>query len=128
MSPHGYDIDLAFFLKKIPLFSSIPGEQLKKVAGCFQCLSIKKDTVIFNQGDSSDALYIIRSGIVRIESQTRSHHYQTELKRGDFFGEMALLSDMPRNATVKAGLDTVLFQLKKENFDDLLSANRQIGL
>ncbi len=128
MSPHGYDIDLAFFLKKIPLFSSIPGEQLKKVVGCFQCLSIKKDTVIFNQGDSSDALYIIRSGIVRIESQTQSHHYQTELKRGDFFGEMALLSDMPRNATVKAGLDTVLFQLKKENFDDLLSANRQIGL
>jgi signal-transduction protein with cAMP-binding, CBS, and nucleotidyltransferase domain len=90
-------MDLEIFLKEVPLFSSIPDSQIQKIAACFLTKTYKKDTLIFNQGDESDAMYIIRSGAVLIHSDKGGETpIQIELRRGDFFGEMALLSDMPQ--------------------------------
>ncbi len=121
-------MDLEFFLEKVPLFSSIPAGQIQKLASCFQFLSFKKNEVIFKQGNLSDGMYIIRSGAVIVSSKKKDSCFQSELKRGDFFGEMALLSDLPRNATVVTSLDTTVFKLKKKDFDHLLSQNRHMGL
>ncbi|MCF6247094.1 MAG: patatin-like phospholipase family protein [Desulfobacula sp.] len=122
-------MDLELFLKKVPLFSSIPDSQIRKIAACFHVLDVKKDVHIFEQGDLSDAMYIIRSGAVFIYSEKQGRTpFQVELQRGDFFGEMALLSNLPRSATAKVTLDATLFCLKKENFKTLLTQNRHIGL
>ncbi len=122
-------MDLELFLKKVPLFSSIPDSQIRKIADCFHVLEAKKDAHIFEQGDLSDAMYIIRSGAVFIFSENQGRTpLQVELQRGDFFGEMALLSDLPRSGTAKVTLDATLFCLKKENFKTLLAQNRHIGL
>ncbi|NOX34631.1 MAG: cyclic nucleotide-binding domain-containing protein [Deltaproteobacteria bacterium] len=121
--------DLEHFLKQVPLFSSIPGPQIIEIASCFHFSEFKKDSIIFSQGDFSDSMYIIRSGAVIIYSGKREEkNFQTELGRGDFFGEMALLSDLPRNASVKVTLDATLFYLKKKDFENLISKNRHIGL
>ncbi|MFH2093914.1 MAG: cyclic nucleotide-binding and patatin-like phospholipase domain-containing protein [Pseudomonadota bacterium] len=128
MNLQKHDIDLEYFLRKVPLFSSIPAEQIQKIAVCFDFFSFKKDEIIFEQGDPSDSMYIIRSGAVIVHTKNKDAGFQTELKRGDFFGEMALVSDLPRNATIKTSLDTTVFQLKKKDFDHLLSENRHIGL
>lgn len=123
------DIDLEHFLKKVPLFSSIPGSQITKIASCFHFSEFKKDAVIFRQEDQSDAMYIIRSGAVSVDSKKKEGiSSQIELRRGDFFGEMALLSNLPRNSTVKVTLDTKLFYLKKKDFETLISRNKHIGL
>jgi len=74
-------------------------------------------------------MYIIRSGAVLVRSDNKEGRFsRIELKRGDFFGEMALLSDLPRSSTVKVTLDTKLFYLKKEDFENLISKNKHIGL
>jgi NTE family protein len=122
-------MDLELFIKEIPLFSSIPDSQIKKLASCFQAQTFQKDDTIFRQGDPSTALYIISSGAVFIYSEHNStQSVQVELRRGEFFGEMALLSDMPRSATAKVTLDAMVFCLEKDDFYTLLKENRHIGL
>ena len=72
---------------------------------------------------------MIRSGAVLIYSEKKEGpSFQVELRRGDFFGEMALLSDLPRNATARVILDATVFCLKKKEFEGLLSGNKDIGL
>jgi NTE family protein len=124
--PH---LDLQHFLTEVPLFSSIPQSQINEIASCFHFIHLKKDTVVFRQGDLSDSMYIIRSGVVVI-SCTKNNEilFQTELRRGDFFGEMALLSELPRNAEARVTLDSTLFCLKKDEFATLLAENKNIGL
>jgi len=122
-------MDLESFLSKVPLFSSISLPQLREIASCFISMELKKDSIVFCEGDSSDALYVIRSGAVLIYSEKKEEpSFQVELRRGDFFGEMALLSDLPRNATARVTLDATVFCLKKKEFEALLSGNKDIGL
>lgn len=123
------NMDLEFFLSKVPLFSSVSKSQLRYIASCFTSLDLKKDTIVFKQGDSSDAMYVIRSGAILIHSEKKEDSsFQVELRRGDFFGEMALLSDFPRNATARVTLDATVFCLKKKDFEALLTTNKDIGL
>ncbi len=125
-SPHS---DLQHFLNEVPLFSSIPQKQIKAIVSCFHVIRLKKDTIIFKQGDISDSMYIIHSGIVVISCEKNNEVlFQTELRRGDFFGEMALLSELPRNAEAKVTLDSTLFCLKKDEFKILLRKNKSMGL
>ena len=128
----GLHTDLAHFLKQMPLFASIPDEQIRKIAGCFLVVDYQKDTVVFLQGDPSDSMYVIYSGAVLIYAiqpgKNKTPSLEIELGRGDFFGEMALLSDLPRTASVRITLDARLFRLKKQDFHDLLYRNRHIGL
>ncbi len=122
-------MDLENFLSTVPLFSSIPGSQLREIANCFQVVRYKKDQTIFNQGDQSNAMYIIRSGAVSIKGQSpEAGTFEVELLRGDFFGEMALISDLPRNAGAQVALDAVLYRLKQQDFKVLLDNNKEIGL
>lgn len=122
-------IDLEHFLKKVPLFSSIPSSQIIKIASLFRFSEYKKDAIVFRQGDLSDSMFIIRSGAVSIFSEKKEGvSFQAELRRGDFFGEMALLSNLPRNASVKVTLDATFFYLTKKNFENLLAENKHIGL
>lgn len=129
MTPPDLHMDLEYFLGNVPLFSSVPQSQISDISDCFAFSEFKKNAVVFKQGDSSDSLYIIRSGTVLISSEKNGALlFQTELGRGDFFGEMALVSDLPRNASARVTLDATLFYLKKEAFEKLLSKNRHIGL
>lgn len=122
-------MDLENFIGKVPLFSSIPTTQIREVAAFFHIVRFKKDDIIFNQGDQSGAMYIIRSGVVRIYGQKPDgYRLEIELQRGDFFGEIALISDLPRTAGAKVSLDAVLFCLKKKDFKVLLNQNRHMGL
>lgn len=126
----GKDIqDLIEFLSKVPLFSSIPSEQINEMAVFFKRKTYRKDDVICRQGDPGDSMYVIRSGIISIFKETGGNDaYVTDLKRGGFFGEISLLSDAPRNATIRVSLDTTLYCLTRENFEILIKNNKSIGL
>ncbi len=121
--------DLVLFLAKVPLFSSIPLSHIREMARLFKIAEYKKDAVICRRGEPGDTMYIIRSGVVCVygESPAGPVHL-SDLRRGDFFGEMALLSDTPRSATVKVALDAVLFYLEKQDFQALLNRNKSMGL
>ncbi|MCG8565761.1 MAG: patatin-like phospholipase domain-containing protein [Desulfobacterales bacterium] len=122
-------MDLESFLTTVPLFSSISNNEIHEISACFQTVYYKKGQIIFDQGDESDAMYIIRSGTVCIRAAHQERNgAEIELTRGNFFGEMALISDLQRNATAIVSLDTVLYRLKKADFETLINKNKQIGL
>jgi len=121
--------DLVQFISRVPLFSSIPEFQIHGMALLFQSAAYKKGAVICRQGEPGEAMYIIRSGVVCIYAEKDGEEfYLSDLRRGDVFGEMALLSDKPRNATIKVLLDTMVFYLSKNDFQNLLAKNKSMGL
>ena len=121
--------DLHDFLSRIPLFSSVPADQIREIAGLFTKKFYRKGDVICNQGEPGDSMYVIHSGTVSIFKEADGQiFFVSELKRGNFFGEMSLLSGAHRNSTVEASLDVTVYCLARENFDVLVKTNRSIGL
>jgi ATP-binding cassette subfamily B protein len=109
-------------LQKIPIFNSVEDSVLVDLASRFTTEKIGVNQVIFNQGELGNKLYIVVWGKVDIVLTTESGIEQrlATLTDGDFFGEMALLEDAPRNASVRAVADTTLLTLAKEQFLNLL--------
>ncbi len=121
--------DLELFLSKIPLFSSIPLSQIHDMAQRFKSASFKKGDIICHEGEPGDAMYIIRSGVVTVHASVDEREmFLAELRRGDFFGEMALLSDSPRNATARVLLDAMIYYIRRQDFEELLMQNKSMGL
>ena len=77
-------------------------------------------------------MYVIRSGVVGIYADNADADadgvFLSDLRRGAFFGEVSLLSDSPRNVTVRVLLDATLFYLSRDEFQDLLVKNKSMGL
>ncbi|MCG8552073.1 MAG: patatin-like phospholipase domain-containing protein, partial [Desulfobacterales bacterium] len=121
--------DLYDFLSRVPLFSSVPADQIREIAGLFTKEFYHKGDVICRQGEPGNSMYVIHSGTVSVFKETDGQSvFVGELKRGNFFGEMSLLSGAHRNSTVEASLDVTVYCLARENFDALVKTNRSIGL
>ena len=121
--------DLQDFLSRVPLFSSIPADHIREIAGLFTKEFYHKGDVICRQDEPGNSMYVIHSGTVSVFKKADGQvFFMNELKRGNFFGEMSLLSGAHRNSTVEASLDVTVFCLTRENFDVLIKTNRSIGL
>jgi CRP-like cAMP-binding protein len=80
-----------------------------------------KGTVLFEEGDEGEELYIIRSGKVAIKKRVpHGEHTLAVLEKGDFFGEMALLERIPRSAGAQMADDGDLIVLGSQDFDEML--------
>ncbi len=83
--------------------------------------SFAKDSVIIQAGEIGDKFYMIRNGVVEAQRRLEDGSLHTALMQdGEFFGEVALLRNEKRNATVVAKSDVVLFTLKKQDFEEIL--------
>lgn len=123
------DQDLEHFILNIPLFSSIPASQIHEMTQRFHYASYKKGDIICREGEPGDAMYIIRSGVVTVHSEMDGREvFISELRRGDFFGEMTLLSDSPRNGTAEVLLDAMIYYIRRKDFEELLVQNKSMGL
>ncbi|MBN1572258.1 MAG: Crp/Fnr family transcriptional regulator [Deltaproteobacteria bacterium] len=91
--------------------------------------SIPKGTVIFNEGESGDDMFIIHEGKVKISKKARSIETTlAELSKGDFFGEMAILERGTRSATAVALTDLKVLVLDEKTFESLLMSNPNVAL
>lgn len=113
------------FLRKIALFRSLKPAEINALAKSVQVRSFPKKALIFGKGDRGKHLYIVLSGRVKISSHSKAKMGATfaYLRRGDFFGDMAMLSTQPRSAHATAVDDTELLLLPKRDFTRLLSTN-----
>lgn len=111
-------------LKNIPFFKELSDKDLSAVAEQIQMDYFPAEYIIFNQGDPGDKMYIIKRGEAQV---IRNNAILAVLKNNAFFGEMALVSDEPRTATVKTVTDMEALTIKKENFKRLLETNRSIA-
>lgn len=111
----------AIKLSRIPAFAHVPGATLEWAVRRMVREQYPRDSVIIRQGDEGDKFYAIAHGHVQVEVAHQGQMMTTELGSGDYFGEIALLHDVPRTATVKA-LDTVtVWALSREDFQELQS-------
>ncbi len=103
-------------------------KDLDKMMTCLRAVRVFKGYKIIRQGDPGDAFYLIASGRVSVWVNKGNTQVRVAgLRSDEYFGEMALISNEPRNATVLAEMLTELFILEKHNFDNLLMKNPGIA-
>jgi MFS family permease len=100
-------------LASVPIFAPLPGMTLEHLAGRLVPLRLEPGTVIVREGDAGDRFYIVAEGEVEISEDGRRI---AELDAGGYFGEIALIRDVPRTATVTAKTSVVLYALDREDF------------
>lgn len=105
-------------------FQHLPAEQLAALAQVLTRQEVPAGTAIVEQGAPGDAAFLVWSGAVAIESSGRT--LAEGLGPGTFFGELALLSEEPRNASVIATEPTVLLRLGRAAFDRWLEADATV--
>ncbi len=117
-------------IKGIPLFSSLSDEESDKIAGLVKLRNFKKNTVIVTQGDESSSFYIVVSGRLRVfrDNEDGNEVILNDLKNNSWFGELAILADVTRSASVITLEPTQLGIISKQDLNTLLSENSQLTL
>jgi CRP-like cAMP-binding protein len=120
----------AEFLKKVPIFAALPDAALADVEGVLAPARFAKNAIVFNQGDPGDAMFVVLVGRLNVVlfSEGGREVILAQLGPGDFFGEMAILAEQPRSATVVATEDATLLRLARADFVARVRANPDIAL
>ena len=109
-------------LEEIPLFSDLDKTELELLSGRTVTRQYPRNTIIINEGDQSDSLYIIRSGSVKVflgNAEGKEIILNVQ-KTGEYFGELALIDSGPRSASVMTQDKTSLSIISKADFEDFL--------
>jgi len=116
-------------LRRIPFFSKLPDTELQAISEHLRRERYLKGQVIFNEGEEGDALYLIESGQVQVVTGSLPEEkILAYLGPGNFFGELALLLDEPRSATVRVVIDIEVWVLRKQDLEALLEDHPIIAL
>ena len=117
-------------LKNVPLFATITDEQLEKIAPFMMEKKYTKDTMIVLENESSDSLYIIKEGSVKVArySEDGGEVILTILNDDDFFGEMSLVDGEPRSANVIALEKTIVYVLNRYDLMELIKKCPSIAI
>ena len=107
-------------LERISIFAALPAPTLERLASQLKPLEVAAGTEVIRQGEAGDRFYVIESGRFRVEVDGSP---SGELGPGDFFGEIALLRDVPRTASVTAVTGGRLQALGRQEFLDAVAGN-----
>lgn len=107
-------------LEALPMFASLPLETIEQLSRELIPITVATGTDVFTQGDEGDMVYIVDHGSVEI---IRHGKVINTCRPGQYFGEIALLRDIPRTATVRAADDVLLYALTRENFLDAVTGS-----
>lgn len=132
MSYDNVDMDVLLpILKQIPLFATLEKDLHEEIVKHIVLMYYPGEYNIFNQNEKGDALYIIKNGAVEIFHPIAEGRSEIEIvakiNTGGFFGEMALVSDQPRNASARTLGDSEIFILSKDDFAKLLDENERLA-
>ena len=116
-------------LRNIPLFAKIEPAKLKLLAFTSERMTFQAGDTVVRQGDAGDAAYIIVSGSADITVQTDGTELKVaEVGRNDIIGEIAILCDVPRTATVTATGELVTLKISKELFFRMIKEFPEISI
>jgi CRP-like cAMP-binding protein len=113
------EVDL---LQNIPLFSKIEPSKLKLLAFTSDRLTFAAGQELFHQGDPGDTAYIIMEGEADVTVSTPAGEISVaKVRKNDLIGEIAILCDVPRTATIKALSEVTTLAISKELFFQLIA-------
>ncbi len=112
-------------LKKVSLFAGIPDAQLQRIANGVKERRFEPGASIVSTGETGHGFYLIVQGRAEVKRDGRTVR---TLGPGDYFGELALVREIPRTATVVAKEPTICLALTRWDFKGILDANPQIAI
>lgn len=114
-------------LREVPLFSGLDEQTLNHLARRLRREVHDSGVDVVRQDDRGDKLYLIGQGQVEVLVSDRTGERRVaELRNGDYFGEMSLLTDAPRTASVRTLVPTQVYTLLKTDFDNLLEEHEEL--
>jgi CRP-like cAMP-binding protein len=116
-------------LKGVPLFSKVEPARLKLIAFTGERVNYIEGQEIFHQGDVGDAMYVILGGVADVLLETPGGQIRVaELKKNSFVGDIAILCDVPRTATIKAREPLSTLKISKDMFFRLVAEFPQMAI
>ncbi len=114
--------DKVGLLKRIPVFATCTEQQLLLIAERTRLIEIKKGEYLYREGDPADALYIVVSGRMRVLAKSGANETTlSTLHNYDSIGEISLLTGETHSVSIQALNDTLVLQLEKNDFDDVIN-------
>jgi ATP-binding cassette subfamily B protein len=115
------------FLRNASCFVVLADAQLQRLRDRVDIRSYKLGEVVFRQGDAADRMYLVYSGKVRVlRAEGEGEVPLNTLYPGEHFGEMALVSGQPRNATIRAAADSTLISVPADSVQELLKQSSEL--
>lgn len=124
-NPHmcaGRNTMARFVLPKTPFFSVLTPELFRMAVDRVQLIQLAAGATLFSKGEPGDALYVVAWGEVAVLVPQEV----ARLSEGDFFGEIALIADRPRTATVRATVDSQVLAIDRALLIDLVAASPDV--
>lgn len=117
-------------LKGVPIFAKIEPAKLKLIAFTGERMTFNAGQELFHQGDQGDAMYVILAGIadVLIDNDKGGQIAVAEMRKNNFVGDMAILGDVPRTATIKARESLTTLRISKDMFYRLVAEVPQMAI
>jgi len=115
-------------LRTIPIFEGLTFTDLKKIELIVHKRTFMPDEIIFHERQPGAGIYIIKKGLVELAKTVNKERVKiSELKDGEFFGEMSLLDEYPRSAEAKAVEKTETLGIFRPDLFDLIEHNPKLG-
>jgi len=123
------ELDKIQFLRQVTLFRSLSDKALLDLSAITIEQQIPSKTMVFKQGDKGDALYIVKSGKVNVLARNSSgiDSVLVSLGKGAVIGDMAIIDEQPRSASIQTIQDTSFLIITKDDFRSLLSEIPEIS-
>jgi voltage-gated potassium channel len=114
-------VDTWNLVAKVPLFRTLDAARIAAVAGVLRARRAERGERLIRKGDQADSMYFIVSGDVEVDQETGAP--KGRLSAGEFFGEIALIADRARTATITALSPCKLLLLHKDDFESFMNAH-----
>jgi voltage-gated potassium channel len=114
-------VDTWNLVAKVPLFRSLDAARIAAVAGVLRARRAERGERLIRKGDQADSMYFIVSGDVEVDQESAAP--KGRLSAGDFFGEIALIADRVRTATIMALSPCKLLVLHKDDFENFMRSH-----
>ena len=105
-------------LARVELLAGLPGETLARLGERMERRTLRPGERVVRQGEDGDRFYVVLAGLLRAAQDERGKRGM--LRPGDYFGEVALLMDVPRTATVEAMTPATVASCDRATFDELV--------
>jgi CRP/FNR family cyclic AMP-dependent transcriptional regulator len=119
-----------FLILNIPIFSKLKSNELMGIEQYMKILDVIPGEIVFEEGERGDYVCFVVEGSLEVLKKTGSGEniVISTLSKGRSIGEMAIIDDLPRSATVRAKYKSTLLTLSRENFDYIIAKYPDIGV